>query len=325
MTSGLSLQRVDDTTGAVDELAAAWGGRVGLDAVLGDLPRTLRHRWAPGSLVRDAWRFDLRDQLDLRWWPQGVSTYADAGRADGRRLAMATWYAKRLPRDPVNHGSRLTVLDLDAGRYRHVLLVKPTGDGRVESLKVHAGGLVWQDDRVHVAATGRGFYTCRLDDVVRAPSRGAAFGYRYVLPVSWLYRSHAAEEVEKFRYSFLSRDHTDGSLLAGEYTNNPARTRRIARFALPPGADRAELELLGDGPRRMQGVAITNDGRLHASVSQGRFTLGSLYSGAAGALRHHPRAVPMGNEDLAHTPDDDRLWTVSEHPFVRWLVALDAP
>ncbi|WP_134765292.1 hypothetical protein [Nocardioides sp. 1609] len=330
-TSGLRLDRVDDRTDAVEAVVARSGGRVPLDALLDDLPRRLRTTRAPGRAVHEAFRYDARDQLDLRWWPQGVTTNADAGTHRGRRLAMTTWYAKKLPHEDAGQGSRLTVMDLDRGRYRHVLLVRPRDDGTVEPLHVHAGGVVWQGSRIHVAGTGRGLFTCLLDDLVRVPDRAAAHGYRYVLPVRWQYRAHADEGVEKFRFSFLSLDQTGRGgpagpdLLAGEYTDDPARTRRLARLCLGDGAvDRAAIEPFGSGPRRMQGVAAGRD-HVYVTVSQGRFVRGSVFSGPAGdpsLLREHRHATPMGNEDVAYSPDEDLLYSVSEHPSVRWLFTM---
>ncbi|WP_139984216.1 hypothetical protein [Nocardioides litoris] len=338
------LRAVDDTRDEVEALVARSAGRVALGDLLDDLPRRLRRTWAPGRAVHEAWRFDAADQRSLRWWPQGVSTAADAGEAGlgglppearGRRLAVMTSYAKTLPWHRGEHGSRVAFLDLDAGRYRHVLLVRPKADGTLEPLHVHAGGVVWLGEHLHVAATGRGLFTCRLDDVLRVRSATDAFGYRYVLPVRRQYRAAADGGAEGFRYSFCSLDRaTDPpTVMVGEYSNDPARTRRLARFPVDDTTglletgpdDRTLLEPLGDGPLRMQG-AVRARGRLHLSVSEGRLVPGSVWTGTAGDLRHHRWATPMGNEDLAcspaASPADDLLWSVSEHPTARWLFSM---
>ncbi len=322
--TGFRLDRVDDRTPAVDALAARCGGRVPFDAVLDDLPRRLRTTRAPGRAVHEAFRFDGHDQLDLRWWPQGVTTAADAGDREGRRLALVSWYAKQLPWDAVNHGVRISVMDLDRRRYRHVLLVQATDDGGVEPLHCHAGGIVWHGSHLHVAATGKGLYTCRLDDLVRVPDRATASGYRYVLPVRWQLRARTPDGAERLRYSFLSLDRSvePPALLAGEYTNDPGRTRRLVRLgAGDGGADRADVEVLGDGVARMQGVAAAR-GRLHVTVSHGRLVRGSVFTGTPGDLREHRHATPMGNEDVAYHPGEDLLYSVSEHPTVRWLFTM---
>ena len=335
---GLYLERVDDTSEAVEAAVARSEGRVALADLLDDLPRRLRRSWAPGRAVHEAWRLDLGDQLDGRWWPQGVTTAADAGPetlqergVDGRRLVVMSSYAKKLPRDATKHGSRVTVMDLDAGRYRHVLLVRPRPDGGLEPLHVHAGGVVWHGEHLHVAATGRGMFTFHVDDLLRVRTRDAAYGYRYVLPTRWHYRARQDDGLEGFRYSFLSLDRSTDppALMAGEYTNDATSTRRLARFALDAESglletgedDRILVRTMGDGPLRMQG-AVNARGRLHLTVSQGRRTRGSVYAGSPDALVHHPRATPMGNEDISYWPEEDLLYSVSEHPMARWLFTM---
>ena len=152
-----------------------------------------------------------------------------------------------------------------------------------------------------------------------------------MLPVRFQYRARTDEGVERFRYSFLSLDRATRppTILAGEYTNSPTRTRRLARFSVDPATglletgddDRALLAVVGDGPRRMQG-AVTARERLYVTVSQGRFVRGSVFTGVPDDLREHRHATPMGNEDIAYWPAEDRLYSVSEHPTVRWLFAM---
>lgn len=339
--SGLYLQRVGDATGttrtadAIDAVAARGEGRVALGDLLDDLPRRLTPSRAPGRAVHEAWRLDLRDELDLRWWPQGVTTAGDAVPLDeslhGRRLVITSSYAKQLPWDDAQQGSRVTVMDLDTLRYRHVLLVRAQPDGRLAPLSVHAGGVVWHGGHLHVAATGKGMFTFRLDDLVRVRTREEAFGYRYVLPTCGQYAARTDAGLTGFRYSFLSLDRSTDppTLLAGEFTDDPRRTRRLASFAVDPttslletGADdRVRLQPVGDGPQRMQGVVRARD-RLHVTVSQGRRRRGSVYAGPPGGLVHHRHATPMGNEDIAYWPEEDLLYSVSEHPMARWLFTM---
>lgn len=306
---GVHLTRTGDNTAAIDALASGYGGRVGVDAVLADLDRRLRRAWAPGRAVHRAWTWDAADRGDRRWWPQGVSPGAD-----GRHLAV-TWYAK-------DGGSRLSLLDLARRRYQHVLLVVPTEAG-YEPLRVHAGGLVWHGPYLHVAATARGFWTAHADDVLRTPEG-------YVLPVRFGYRAAADEGVERLRYSFLSldADSTPPRLVVGEYGNS-RQTRRLAHFPLDPDAlllaedDEGRCRpLVVDGDVvRAQGVAVAR-GSYFLTASHGPWKPGSVYVGGPGAFRQHRWAVPMGPEDLAYEPDTDRLWTVTEHPHRRWIVAM---
>ena len=340
---GFHLVRTDEDVAEVDALAAAVGGRAGLGAVLADLPRRARRSWVPARAVRHAWRFDRADRRDLRWWPQGVSSSADAsfgGDPDGvarRRIAAVAWYAKKLPGGG-QQGSRVTFLDLDARRYRHVLLVVPTlrdGVAGLEPLHVHAGGIVWTGGHLHVAATARGFYTCRTADVLRLPDDGPAFdtfGYRYVLPVRFQYQAVTDDDVERLRYSFMSldREADPPALVVGEYGRGTGRTRRLTRFPLDPDTllpatdedGTARPLSLEDGVGQMQGAVVAR-GRLHVTTSHGPWTFGSVHAGRAGSeLRRHRWATPMGPEDLAYLPDSDELLSVTEHPWRRWVYTM---
>ncbi|CAN5483598.1 hypothetical protein BH11ACT8_BH11ACT8_16700 [soil metagenome] len=319
--TGLHLVPGRDAAAAIEALAERLGGRAGLD-VLGDLNRQGGASHAPGRAVLRALTFDVHDRLDLRWWPQGIST----GSHEGRRYAAVSWYAKQLPWDERRHGgkqgSRVTFLDLETHAYRHVLLVEPTlvdGVPGLAPLQVHAGGIVWDDGLLHVAATGKGFHTCRLGDVLRVPGDRPlpTYGYRYVLPTLRRTRTVGDPAV---RFSFLSRESSSGDLLVGEYTASGPQ-RRLARFSLGRGESEIPLRDVGEGVASMQGVAVV-DGRHFVTTSHGRLQRGSVWSGAPGDLRRHRAATPMGPEDLHHDPDTDELWTVTEHPWARWLVAM---
>lgn len=340
--TGLGLRRSDDNAQQIDELAASWGGRVGVEGVLADLKWRLRPSLSGrllGRAVHRAWRFDRYDQADRQWWPQGVDTCGASSLtgAGQRDVVVLTWYAKSV--GTAGHGARLTFCDLATGRYRHVLLVEPVRrDGRLvlEPLHVHAGGVVWVGDWLHVAATARGFYSARTEDLVRVPRSGpgadlvsaAEWGHRYVLPVRAVWRARTDPGHERLRYSFLSHDAgtEPPTLRVGEYGRG-GQSRRLARFALDPDGqltrdDRGDvrpLEIDSRGVRQMQGLACV-DGTTHLSVSRGPWRPGDLFAGRPGSFRRYPFALPMGPEDLAHRERDDTLWTVTEHPWRRWLV-----
>ena len=351
---GIQLARTEENVAEIDALAELFGGRAGISAVLADLNRRVRRSPAPGRAVRRSYAWDRADVADLRWWPQGVSTSADADDADGglggRELLAVSWYSKALSGDAgqTGQGSRITFLDLASRRYRHVLLVVPTvEDGRVglEPLKVHAGGVVWCGPYLHVAATSRGVVTCRLDDILRVPdslagtpshlavdgTRVSTFGYRYVLPVRFAYRAMTDEGQERLRYSFLSLDRaaTPPQLVVGEYGNS-RQTRRLVRFPLDPetlflaeGEDGVSRPLVVDdgGVVRTQGAAIAR-GTWYLTASTGSWVPGSVYVGKPGNFRRHRWATPMGPEDVAWSPSSDELWSVTEHPHRRWVYAM---
>lgn len=346
----LRLRREADATGV--EALAARTPRVGIRGVLDDLNRTARPVRFPrllGRAVDTAYRWDDVDNADPRWWPQGITTSADAAEPDlaARRIVLISWYSKKIAEG--THGSRITVLDLDTLRYRHILLVAPSyRDGRLTlaPLKVHAGGIAWCGRYLHVAATGRGFATCHLDDVLRIPDQlgasdlarleatdqeVASFGHRYLLPVREWHRGETVGEGAKLRYSFLSTAHGAGgpSLIAGEYGRGDQSTR-VARYALEPGSWDLRADADGSahpvalhdlGQQRMQGVAIADDD-WYVTTSNGPFWPGTVHAGRAGALRARHLATPIGPEDIVYWPGHDELWSVTEHPYRRWVFSM---
>jgi hypothetical protein len=345
---GVHLVRTDENVDEIDALAARLGGRVGLAGVVADLDRRGRRGFAPGRAVRRAITWDAADRRDPRWWPQGISTSADASDTedldgtDGRRMLVVSWYAKE------QHGSRITFLDLETRRYRHVLLVVPELKDGVLSLaplRVHAGGLVWCGPYLHIAATARGVITCRVDDLLRVPDgvpsdpdrlgleddRVSSFGYRYVLPVRFAYRAVTDDGLERLRYSFLSLDRSTPTpqLVVGEYGNS-SQTRRLASFPLDPetlflaeGEDGVSRPVVLDegGVVRTQGAAIAR-GKWYLTRSTGPWVPGSVYVGEPGAFRRYRWATPPGPEDIAWWPSTDLLWSVTEHPRRRWVYAM---
>lgn len=349
----MHLERTEENVREIAALAQLVGGACSIDGVLDDLKYQARPsrlgRWL-GRAVHRAWTWDRFDRRDRRWWPQGVTTSADASDEEeirGRRVLCTTWYSKEI--DGSGHGSRVTFLDLDSLRYRHVLLVVPVlaDDGvlRLEPLRIHAGGIVWAGPYLHIAATTRGFVTCRLDDLMRVPGdddrpgeigvfegRVASFGHRYVLPVRFRYQAYADEGHRKLRYSFLSLDRwsTPPALLAGEYGTDGA-TSRLARFPIDAATGLLATDERGwsrpisldvGGLVHMQGAVIAR-GRYHVSVSRTGFLPGSMYVGTPGHFRHRPLATPPGPEDVAWWPSTDLLWSVTEHPWRRWIFCME--
>lgn len=306
------------------------GEPVGLSDLLGSLDRQARDSRAGrvlGRAVERAVTWDAADRRDERWWPQGVTTSADAagsGRVSGRELVVTSWYSK------AGDGVRLSFLDLDALRYRHVRLVRPVrepdGTLRLEPLGVHAGGIVWAGGHLHVAATGRGFFSAGLDDLVHRDGD-------LVLPVRAHFRAGVTGTGPGLRFSFLSLDRSTDppSLLAGEYGRG-TRTTRLATFALDPdtflpaaddGGTSRPTSIVDAGLRQMQGAALVG-GRLHVVTSRGPHLPGTVHVGGPGRWRRFRCATPMGPEDLAYWPQTGRLWCQSEHPGRRWVFSMRA-
>jgi hypothetical protein len=74
----------------------------------------------------------------------------------------------------------------------------------------------------------------------------------------------------------------------------------------------------------MQGATRVN-GIYQVSASRGAKRPGNLYTGGAGGFTRHAGALPIGPEDLSYEPRGDRLWTVTEYPGRRVVVAVPRP
>ena len=334
MSLPIRLVRTDENVDEISALADRYGGTVGLSAVVDHLNRQGEKVPVPGRQVDWGFTWNESDRTTTRWWPQGITTSADAFDTedlDGRRLLITSWYSKDV--DGVSHGSRITVVDIDTLEYRHVLLVTTVesfGGQRLQPLHVHAGGLVWCGPYLHIAATRRGLFSARLDDIIEVDPDDA-FGYRFVLPVRFAYRSTATEGAEQMRYSFLSLDRSASppELVAGEY-GTKGMTTRLARYPLDPetwhlhSGDDGESEPAGleSGIGHMQG-ATTVHGRWYVTTSRGQWRLGHLRVGTPGHFRTLARALPTGPEDIAYWPSTGRLWSLTEHPGKRWVFCVD--
>ena len=282
---GVHLRRTDENVREIAALDTLLGGPVGVDGVLADLNRQARRtfllgRWRLGRAVDWGFAFDRQDRGDPRWWPQGISTSADASDTEdigGKHVLVVSWYAKD------ESGVRVTFVDLASLRYRHVLLVVPVLDEHgmlvLRPLRVHAGGIVWNGPYLHVAATARGLMTCKVDDIMRVPDvrgtrayrlglRGqqvASYGYRYVLPVRFSYRAYADDGATQaaLLIPLPGPQRRPARLVAGEYGRD--RPDDAAR-ALPPrarhpdAAHRRGRAVAAD--RRRRGRRLADAGRL---------------------------------------------------------------
>lgn len=334
---GIQLRHAAMHAEPLAALTAHSGERVGVAGVLEDLNRQARAARVPGAAVRWGLTWNEQDSESELWWPQGISTTADASGTEdvhGRALLMTTWYCKSIPGG--HQGSRITLVDLDTLRYRHILLVRPSrsllGQPTVRPLQIHAGGVVWAGDHLHVAATRRGLFTCRLEDIARIEPSDDTFGYTYVLPVHSRYRAETARGHEQLRYSFLSLDRSASppQLVAGEYGRGDMTTR-LAHFPLDPQSlllagdedGRCPPTMLDDGGvGHMQG-AVRVDHRYYISASRGRRARGRVYTGQPGDLVRHDDVMPAGPEDITYWPSLDQLWSLSEYPSGRFVFAMD--
>lgn len=348
---GIHLTPAADRGREIATLCGSAGDPVGVAGVVAGMTRQARPSRlgrALGRAVTEAFAWDEADSRDPRWWPQGISSSADAVPGEhvaGRPLLVTTSYARHV--GETSHGCRVTFVDLGTLRYEHVLLVEPgvddDGTPTLAPVHLHAGGIAWHGQWLHLAATARGLVTCRVDDILAVgdPDTGerlgveggrvTAYGHRFVLPVRFVQRAGTDPDHERFRYSFLGLDRSDDAtpaLVSGEYARG-GRTRRLVRYEIDPGTGLLRVDddgsarpvSVADGVGRMQGVVV-RQGRHLVSVSAGPWLPGTVYAGRPGGLRPHRLAVPMGPEDLTYWPSTDRVWSVTEHPWRRWFFAM---
>lgn len=251
-----------------------------------------------------------------RWYPQGI----DLGLWHGRRTLAVSWFRQQLDGDHL--ASRIAFVDLERSRHLDVLLAVEE-DGELQPAQIHAGGLAWFDDRLFVAATGRGIWEFDLGGIRRvrgsearrlAGARGR--GLRATALVAVRRRVHPID----IRCSYLGRVFDDDGtplrrVLIGEYTRD--EKGRIAEFTVPASDDEDfhEETRFTPGIRQMQG-AVRWGGRHFVSQSD-RMRPGVLWTGARDALVRDRVPLPVGCEDLALDLDAKMLWSLGEHPWKR--------
>lgn len=343
--SGITLSPVSDDLAAAGFVAAV-GERVGVVGVLTGLDRRARRLHSgvecDSHLGCDRYyAWDGEDAATSAWWPQGLTTSAEAGPTAtarlGRTVVLAAWYARSRWRGDV--AVRVTVLDLadtQQPRYAHVLLVEPqrrtwSRRWRHRDLPVHAGGLVWVDDLLLVADTRLGFRVFDLRDVVRVPdghrrTRGCA----YLLPQRACWRARATDASRPLRWSFGSLDRTDLEnrwLIAGEYSKGGTGAR-LVRLPLAPllaGKPAAAVEVMTTDLPSMQG-ATRVDGAYWISASSGRRHRGHLWTVRPGGTpKKFDHVLPIGPEDVSYDAECRCLWTQTEYPGRRFLLCVPLP
>ncbi|RPA98383.1 hypothetical protein L873DRAFT_1687910 [Choiromyces venosus 120613-1] len=285
------------------------------------------------------------------WYPQGISTSADAydaGTYEGKHVTLVSWYDARDVPTAENKGVRIAFVDRDKSpdAYRYVLLVEPydnAGSVDFRSVKVHAGGIAWYGNSLYVVDTSRGFRVFDLTQIWKVESgdgigrkAGGGFsaaGYAYVLPQS---RTYTATDppTPSLRFSFVSLDRTTtpDSLLIGEYqTASDPEPRRFVRWSI----DYTNRQLVTDSAGvatatwayqvnidRMQGVNSIN-GKFYISRSNGGSN-GDLITWVPGNLaKIAAGAAPEGPEDLSYDKTSGLMYTVTEPVNGRYILPFD--
>lgn len=179
--------------------------------------------------------WDSGDAVGKEWIPQAVTGVSDA-QADEywgtKRPIVTSWYDDNTycPSAGSNacdeKGVRLSILDPDTGKYRHVLLAYPYynsyGHISYQAIDIHAGGIAWYKYRLYVADTTHGLRVFDLRDILdldpdqdpatndrtpdgltsnvqdggqmgRQNNVWYSYGYRYVLPQTASYDFAAAQ------------------------------------------------------------------------------------------------------------------------------------
>lgn len=223
---------VDMTTATMTEVftKANRKARYGKDCKVSGLKATPSVRWC----------FQSDDNKTPNWYPQGVTSDSDAesdGGWNGQNGVLVSWYHK-----PAEKGVRVTLLNTNTGKYRHLLLVVPDGKGSYGPANLHAGGIVWYGHKLFVADTYNGvrvFDLHNIWDLTADPDGNVtdksriglhdgtyyAHGYRYAVPQMGRWKS--PEEADRdhctttgpIRNSWMSLDRSGSPhrLVIGEY------------------------------------------------------------------------------------------------------------
>lgn len=307
--------------------------------------RLKNHNWS-------GFRWNSGDESVAYWYPQGITGSADAhnsGLVDQRRLVMVSWYNKTDARP--TKGVRISladITDLNAVKYRHLLLVEPTGTPANPSFKVvetasgnalHAGGIVWLGNLLYVADTTGGLRVFDLSTIIQTNAfdkdlvgfhgqNTHAHGYAYAIPEITRYTLHKDSCPVRFSFVSLDRTSTPPALITGEYRKDD-HNGRLVIWPLDPtthapdvrqGEVRAMDAFIG-GQTRMQG-ATRLDGNLYISSSSQYQRFGRLYRTKPG---HNPSSISAwvyGAEDLYVDTHRNLIWTAAEHPGARDVVSI---
>lgn len=303
---------------------------------------------APG--IRTAFTWQAGDNSVTYWIPQGITGSFDAnpaGTVAGRKLVLVSWYYEIANEQgsTAEKGVRIAIVDVtnpSAIAYRFALLVEPVmraGRPDFAPIVIHAGGLAWVGDLLYVPVTGSGFRVFDLSRILRvdgttdrlgydtASGTYDAHGYKYVIPQLGTYVETGACNAV-FSYVALDRTSSPPSLISGEYSSTTV-TGRIYRWPLDTATSRLALtdqqRVIGDGAwfageSHVQG-ALAHDDTFWMSSSQPAGGAGALYRARVGT----PSAT-LGwidtPEDVAYDPQDDTVWSLSEVPDERFVIAV---
>ncbi|KAH7381506.1 secreted protein [Pyrenochaeta sp. MPI-SDFR-AT-0127] len=281
---------------------------------------------------------DFNDQDTEKWYPQGVTTSADAydsGTYEGFRVQLISWHSDHY--DDGKRGARVSFVS--GTKYRHVLLVIPKGKDDFEAIKgLHAGGIMWYGSLVYVVDTTGGLRVFDLNHIYKVDPEvkegigrqtgGAfgAYGYKYVLPQVRTYDWQPKSGLIDMRFSFISLDRTTtpDSILVGEYSATRTDCRLVRwdidytnRLLKTSNGIATASEAVSHGNTKIQGAASIN-GKWFLTQSGGDLISYSWKDGKKTTADTFPK-VP---EDLSYEKGVG-LWTLMEVPGSRNVFAID--
>ncbi|KAF9895229.1 hypothetical protein FE257_000131 [Aspergillus nanangensis] len=334
--SDFTLKEKDNThlAGLAKTLASA---KATVSEVLDSANRDIITGPVPGE-PSEEWLWDNGDYNTTKWIPQGISSSGDAlavGTYEGRNVWLVSWY-----QDEGDKNVRISFIDRETHKYRHVLLVEPTADDDFKSVPIHAGGIAWYGNALYVVDTDNGFRVFDMDNIFEvdiADGVGkngdgwSANTYRFVLPQIRSYSWSDLQPDSAFRHSWVALDRLDSpdTMLVGEYQPDDAKVPiRLVKYPL----DYTTRRLRNTGGvvtatwaycvnvLRMQGGFSRND-TFYLGRSNGDTNGGDLFTWSPGETNVPMSFFPPGNEDMSYNEAKGEWYTITEHADQRYILA----
>jgi hypothetical protein len=300
----------------------------------------------PEEKQEQIYRWETRDFNNRNWFSQGTAgSYA---LIPGKHILVVSWYAKN---DVAYKGSRLTFVDMERKKYRHVLLVKPTKHAHsgkkqqqsYESVSVHAGGIAIIGHLIYVTNGNQGLRVFDADLIfktVEDPTQkkigihdGKAYAYNY---------KYAIPQVAHYKFSQLDMKFSSLSLERGEqgelwlwsasFTDYYRSTPRVLSLKIDKngwiadyGDDAFPKDSNGEPVYHVQGVFRLGDQTYLTRTSSGKYKKShSRLVGHQDGDRFGKRwRWPHMTEDLYYDHSTKQLWCNTEKPGVRYLFSVD--
>jgi len=268
LTDVITTDYTKNSSGTTDD----WMNLRSMRSCSGDETKAL-----PPVTTKTAWCWSSAhaDDTTAHWYPQGLSTTGTADGADGAiqgdHVAAVSWHYNTLSGETssgckTDNLLKLTFIDRDTGKYRHVLLAEPTSTSSSASnfkyVTGHGGGIVWYANYIYVTDTAHGVRVFDINKLAKVDTYGSgvtsygidssgnssACGYPYVLPEVHYYQqsgtptacdsdaNNGSLDPDHLCYSWVSLDKTGGSpykLVTGEWYGG-VDGGRVVRYQLNP-------------------------------------------------------------------------------------------